>query len=43
MDKKAKDRAWKVDFLAKFVRKDKKDGGFLESQTGGRTIWNEFA
>jgi hypothetical protein len=37
-----KERAWKVDFLAKFVRKDKVDGEFLESKTGGSTVWNEF-
>jgi ATP-dependent RNA circularization protein (DNA/RNA ligase family) len=41
--KNSKERTWKVDFLAKFVRKDKKDGEFLESQTGMGTIWNEFA
>ena len=37
------ERRWVVDFLAKYVRPDKQDGAFLESVTGGPTIWNEVA
>lgn len=35
-------RMWKVDFLAKFVRHDKTDGGYLESVTGLAPIINEW-
>lgn len=33
-------RAWRVDFLAKYVRPDKQDGCYLESVTGKPTVWN---
>jgi len=34
------DRAWKVDFLAKYVRPEKQDGIYLPEQSGGEPIWN---
>lgn len=40
---KGGDRVWSVDFLAKYVRKDKADGAYLESVTGMSTIWNSCA
>lgn len=39
--KRGGERAWKVDFLAKFVRHDKADGAFLPSQTNGEPIYND--
>jgi hypothetical protein len=42
IERNSKERAWKVDFLAKYVRKDKVDGEFLESQTGAGTVWNDW-
>lgn len=39
--KKGGERAWKVDFLAKYVRQDKADGAYLESVTGQSVVWNE--
>lgn len=35
-------RIWKVDFLAKFVRHDKADGSYLESNTNGPAILNTW-
>lgn len=35
------ERKGKVDFLVKYVRPDKMDGKYLESQTGKGPIWNE--
>lgn len=37
------ERRWVVDFLAKFVRKDKVDGAYLDSVTGKGEVWNEVA
>ena len=34
------ERNGKVDFLAKYVRPDKKDGCFLSCETGGEETWN---
>jgi hypothetical protein len=34
------EREGKVDFLAKYVRHDKKDGCYLESETGKPAVWN---
>jgi len=34
------ERKGEVDFLAKYVRPDKVDGCYLESQTNGPTVWN---
>jgi hypothetical protein len=35
------ERRWVVDFLAKYVRKDKVDGAYLCSVTGQPEVWNE--
>lgn len=40
INKQTKERKWRVDFLAKYVRPDKKDGIYLESVTGLPTVWN---
>jgi RNA ligase len=37
---KSKERVWKVDFLAKYVRPDKQDGLYLEMVSGEPAIWN---
>ena len=34
------ERQGKVDFLAKYVRPDKIDGSYLETQTGAGPVWN---
>lgn len=34
------ERAWIVDYLAKYVRPDKVDGCYLPEKTGGEPIWN---
>lgn len=36
------EREWKVDFLAKYVKSDKKDGLYLESVTGEPAVVNQF-
>jgi hypothetical protein len=38
--KRGGERAWIVDFLAKYVRQDKADGAYLESVTGLPVVWN---
>lgn len=38
--KRGGERAWKVDFLAKYVRPEKADGIHLESVTGLPPVWN---
>lgn len=43
ISKSGSERAWVVDFLAKYVRPDKKDGCYLESVTGQPAVWNELA
>lgn len=40
--KKGGERRWIVDFLAKFVRPDKKDGYLLPEMNNGITYWNKF-
>ncbi len=37
---KSSERVWKVDFLAKYVRPDKKDGIYLEVVSGDASVWN---
>jgi hypothetical protein len=39
--KRGGERRWVVDFLAKFVRRDKVDGVYLASVTGKPEVWNE--
>jgi hypothetical protein len=34
------ERRGEVDFLAKFVRQDKKDGHYLPEMSGGEAVWN---
>lgn len=40
--KRGGERHWVVDFLAKYVRPDKVDGCYLESNTGKPTVWNSL-
>jgi hypothetical protein len=40
IDRHKVDRAWKVDFLVKYVRPDKVDGIYLPEQSGKEPIWN---
>jgi RNA ligase len=37
---KSSERAWKVDFLVKFVRPDKLDGIYLTELSGKEPVWN---
>ena len=34
------ERRWIVDYLAKYVRPDKKDGIYLPEQSGKEAVWN---
>lgn len=43
VDRHSGARAWKVDFLCKYVRPDKADGCYLESETGQGPLYNEVA
>lgn len=40
--KKGGERAWEVDYLAKFVRQEKQDGMYLERVTGNSPVVNRF-
>ena len=37
------ERAWRVDFLVKYVRPTKQDGGYLPELSGQPPIWNSFS
>jgi len=37
---KGPERAWKVDFLIKYVRPDKEDGRYLPEISGEKPVWN---
>lgn len=41
--RKGGERAWVVDYLAKFVKQDKQDGCYLESVTGQPNVINTYA
>ncbi len=42
LNNKIRQRTWKVDFLVKYVRPNKKDGIYLPEVSGEKAVWNSY-